>query len=150
MSEAHVESSPAAGAEPSPFATSASQRGAMVRAFSSSMRELALLPAIAAIMIAGTIASPEFLTSANLTTVVQFSAPLGLLVIGESLILLFGEMDLSLQSIYGLAPMAAAYLVVHPNIRLGIVGSGVDLPPLVGLLALLAIGAVRASPSTLL
>jgi simple sugar transport system permease protein len=144
MTGAQVESNPAAGAEVAPFGAPSSQRRRIVRAFSSSMRELALLPAIVAIMIAGTIASPEFLTSANLTTVVQFSAPLGLLVIGESLILLFGEMDLSLQSIYGLAPMAAAYLTVHPSIRLGIVGSGADLPPVVGLLVLLAIGGVSS------
>jgi simple sugar transport system permease protein len=108
----------------------------------SSLRELALLPALAAIMIAGTIASPVFLTSHNLTTVVQFSAALGLLVVGESLILIFGELDLSLQSIYGLAPMLAAYLTVHPNVRLGIVGAGTDLPPAVGLLILVAVGAV--------
>ena len=106
------------------------------------MRELALLPALVAIMVAGTIASPAFLTTQNLTTVVQFSAALGLLVVGESLILIFGELDLSLQSIYGLAPMLAAYLTVHPNVRLGIVGSGTDLPPAVGLLVLLAVGAV--------
>jgi len=44
----------------------------VVAAIGSSVRELALLPALAAVMIAGTIASPAFLTSNNLTTVVQF------------------------------------------------------------------------------
>jgi simple sugar transport system permease protein len=117
-------------------------RRTIVAAIGSSVRELALLPALAAIMIAGTIASPAFLTSNNLTTVVQFSAALGLLVVGESLILIFGELDLSLQSVSGLAPMLAAWWTVHPNVRLGIVGSGTDLPPLVGLLVVIGVGLV--------
>jgi simple sugar transport system permease protein len=117
-------------------------RRTVVTAIGSSVRELALLPALAAIMIAGTIASPAFLTSSNLSTVVQFSAPLGLLVVAESLVLIFGALDLSLQSVYGLAPMLAAWWTVHPNVRLGVIGSGTDLPPMVGLLVLLAVGAI--------
>jgi simple sugar transport system permease protein len=116
----------------------------VAKVLSSSMRELALLPAIAAIMVAGTAASPAFLTSGNLTTVLQFSAALGLLVVGESLILIFGELDLSLQSVYGLAPMAAAYLTVHPDGRLGIIGAGTDLPPAIGTLAAIAVGVLAS------
>jgi simple sugar transport system permease protein len=117
-------------------------RRTVVAAIGSSVRELALLPALAAVMIAGTIASPAFLTSNNLTTVVQFSAALGLLVVGESLILIFGELDLSLQSVSGLAPMLAAWWTVHPSVRLGVVGSGTDLPPAVGLLVVIGVGVV--------
>ncbi len=109
-----------------------------------SLREVALLPALAVIIIAGVIVSPAFLTSANLTTVIEFSAPLGLLVVGESLTLIFKQMDLSLQGIYLLAPMVAAYLTVHPSTRLGLVGAGTNLPGGVGILVLLAIGAICA------
>jgi simple sugar transport system permease protein len=145
MSETRLDSTAAApGDQRSASQASAAldPRRTIAAAVTNSLRELALLPALVAIMVAGTIASPAFLTSQNLTTVVQFSAALGLLVVGESLILIFGELDLSLQSIYGLAPMLAAYLTVHPDVRLGVVGSGTDLPPAVGLLVLLAVGAV--------
>ena len=145
MSETRLDSTAAAPGEQRPASHASAAldpRRTIAAAVTSSVRELALLPALVAIMVAGTIASPAFLTTQNLTTVVQFSAALGLLVVGESLILIFGELDLSLQSIYGLAPMLAAYLTVHPNVRLGIVGSGTDLPPAVGLLVLLAVGAV--------
>ncbi|MGA2758645.1 MAG: ABC transporter permease [Solirubrobacteraceae bacterium] len=137
------EVTPSGGQLPEASVSSAlDPRRTIASAVGSSIRELALLPALAAIMIAGTIASPAFLTSSNLTTVVQFSAALGLLVVAESLILIFGELDLSLQSVYGLAPMLAAWWTVHPNVRLGVVGSGTDLPPVVGLLVLLAVGAI--------
>jgi simple sugar transport system permease protein len=144
MTETRLEQKPATDERASRSSVDAAlnPRRTVAKVVTSSVRELALLPALAAIMIAGTIASPAFLTSNNLTTVVQFSAALGLLVVGESLILIFGELDLSLQSIYGLAPMLAAYLTVHPNVRLGVVGSGADLPPVVGLLVLLAVGAI--------
>jgi hypothetical protein len=62
-------------------------------AVASARRERALLPALLAIMVAGTIASPAFLTSQNLSTVVRFSATMGLLVVGESPILSFGQLD---------------------------------------------------------
>jgi simple sugar transport system permease protein len=144
MTDTSVESKAAVGgnAPASSVDSALDPRRTVAAAVASSLRELALLPALAAILIAGTIASPEFLTSQNLSTVVQFSAALGLLVVGESLILIFGELDLSLQSVYGLAPMLAAYLTVHPSVRLGIVGAGTDLPPVVGLLILLAVGAI--------
>jgi simple sugar transport system permease protein len=137
------EASPLGGQAPAAsVSTALDPRRTVAAAFGNSLRELALLPALAAIMIAGTIASPEFLTSNNLSTVVQFSAPLGLLVVAESLVLIFGALDLSLQSVYGLAPMLAAWWTVHPSVRLGVVGSGTDLPAAVGLLVLLAVGAI--------
>jgi simple sugar transport system permease protein len=144
MSDTQLEETSAFGAnEPQASVTAAlDPRRSAAAAVGNSVRELALLPALVAIMIAGTIASPEFLTSNNLSTVVQFSAPLGLLVVAESLILIFGALDLSLQSVYGLAPMLAAWWTVHPSIRLGIVGSGTDLAPAVGLLVVLAVGAI--------
>jgi simple sugar transport system permease protein len=109
-----------------------------------SMREVALLPALAVIIIVGVIVSPSFLTSANLTTVIEFSAPLGLLVVAESLTLIFKQMDLSLQGIYLLAPVVAGYLTVHPTPRLGLIGAGTDLPGGVGILVLIGIGAACA------
>ena len=60
----------------------------------------------------GFIVSPAFLTQDNLIGVVQQSTELGLLVLGEALILISGRMDLSLESTIGVAPVIALWLVL--------------------------------------
>ena len=76
-------------------------------------RELALLPAIVATMILGAILSPNFLTVNNLVNnVLVTSAVLGMLVLAETIILLAGHFDLSLESTVGFAPMIAVWLVL--------------------------------------
>ena len=101
-----------------------------------SVRELTLLPAIAGVIIAGALLNPAFLTIGNFIDIAQFSAALGAVVVAESLVLLVGDLDLSLQSVYGLAPMVAAWLIV-PKAEVGL---GSDLPTALGLLILLAVG----------
>jgi simple sugar transport system permease protein len=102
-----------------------------------SMRELALLPAIAVLFVVGIFTSPAFFTSSNFSNTAQFSAAVGLVVVAESLILLTGSFDLSLQSIYGLAPMIGAWLIVPKDAQ----GLGTHWNPAVGILVVLAIGA---------
>jgi simple sugar transport system permease protein len=101
-----------------------------------SLRELTLLPAIVGVIIAGSFLNSSFLTTGNFIDVAQFSAALGAVVVAESLVLLVGELDLSLQSVYGLAPMVAAWLIVPK----GEVGLGSDLPTALGIVILLAVG----------
>ena len=62
--------------------------------------------------VVGFIVSPAFLTGDNLIGVVQQSTELGLLVLGEALVLISGRMDLSLESTIGLAPVVALWLVL--------------------------------------
>ena len=52
----------------------------------------------------------------------------------EAIILIVGKFDLSLESIVGVAPMAAAYLVTDTSIN----GSGVMLNPYLAILLLFA------------
>jgi simple sugar transport system permease protein len=108
------------------------------RVVSNSILELALLPAITAVLVAGTIANPAFLTRGNLLNVAQFSAALGAVVVAESLILLTGAFDLSLQSIYGLAPMVGAWLIVAK----ANVGLGTEISPVLGIAIVLGVGLV--------
>jgi len=109
-------------------------RGASV---STLVREVALLPVLILLLIVGAVASPAFLTVSNFAGIGQQSSALGVVVVGESLILLIGGMDLSLESTYGLAPMVAAWLIVP----VAAYGDGTDLNPYVGLLVLVAVGA---------
>jgi simple sugar transport system permease protein len=101
------------------------------------LREVALLPVLILLIIVGTVVSPAFLTVSNFAGIGQQSAALGVVVVGESLILMIGGMDLSLESTYGLAPMVAAWLVVP----VAAYGAGTDWSPYLGILVLLVIGA---------
>jgi len=76
------------------------------------IREAALLPVLVVLIVVGALLNPHFLTVSNFTGLGQQISSLGVVVVGESLILLIGGMDLSLESIYGLAPMLAAWLIV--------------------------------------
>ena len=69
--------------------------------------------------------------------VLQQSSELSILVIAESIILLCGKFDLSLESTVGFAPMIAAWLMVSDT---SIGGSGVGASGYTGIAVALAIG----------
>ncbi len=100
------------------------------------IRELALLPVIVLLLVVGAFVNPAFLTASNFINVAQESAALGAVVVAETLILLTGKFDLSLQSTYGLAPMVGAWLIVSPDGQ----GLGTDWNPLIGIAIVLLVG----------
>jgi simple sugar transport system permease protein len=100
------------------------------------IREAALVPVLVVLLVVGAVLNSHFLTVSNMTGIGQQISALGVVVVGESLILLIGGMDLSLESTYGLAPMVAAWLIVP----VAAFGNGMLLNPYIGLLILLAIG----------
>src|SRR5260370_31220858 len=102
------------------------------------IRELALLPVIVLLVVVGAFENPAFLTGANLINVAQLAAPLGVVVVAETLILLTGKFDLSLQSTYGLAPMVGAWLIVGTDGQ----GLGTTWNPFIGIAIVLLIGLV--------
>lgn len=108
------------------------------RILSSWIRELALLPVIILLLIVGAFVNPSFLTVDNLINVAQESAALGAVVVAETLILLTGKFDLSLQSTYGLAPMVGAWLIVSKAGQ----GLGTQWNPFVGIAVVLLVGLV--------
>ncbi|WP_159014759.1 ABC transporter permease [Acidisoma sp. S159] len=103
------------------------------------IRELTLLPAILVLVIIGSTVSNAFLTSENLLNVLQQSSELSVLVIAESLILLTGKFDLSLESTVGLAPMFGAWLIVKDT---GIGGSGLGLNGYLAIVVVIGVGIV--------
>jgi simple sugar transport system permease protein len=102
------------------------------------LREAALLPVLILLIIVGTLVSPAFFTASNFAGIGEQSSALGVVVVGESLILLIGGMDLSLESTFGLAPMVAAWLILPVSAF----GNGTQLNPYLGIVVLLAVGAV--------
>ncbi|GAA4208620.1 ABC transporter permease [Actinocatenispora rupis] len=108
------------------------RRGAAV----SLVQQFALIPVIVVLCVVGAFVSDSFLTLANFTNVGQQVSALGVVVVAETLILVTGSMDLSLQSNYGLSAMVAAWLVA-PVAQFGL---GVELNPLLGLAAGIVVG----------
>lgn len=99
-------------------------------------REAALVPVLILLLIVGSLLNSVFLTPANLLNVLQQSAVLSVVVVAESMVLIVGRFDLSLESIVGFGPALAALLTVSATTG----GIGLDLPPLLGLLVLFAVG----------
>ncbi|HEY3684369.1 MAG TPA: ABC transporter permease [Streptosporangiaceae bacterium] len=109
-------------------------RGPLVRR----LRDLALVPALVVLVVLGAVLNGEFLTYANIISILGASAALALVVLGEGLILISGKIDLSLESTVGIAPAVGA-LVVLPAASSGL---GLQWPTGVGLALILVVGAV--------
>jgi len=101
-------------------------------------RELTLVPVIIVLMLAGAIVNPVFFTPSNLINVAQGGADLGMVVVAESLILLTGKFDISLQGTFGLAALLGAWLIAPKASE----GLGTQWSPWVGLLIVLGVGLV--------
>ncbi|MEV8517967.1 ABC transporter permease [Dactylosporangium sp. NPDC051484] len=76
------------------------------------MRDLTLVPAIVVLLVVGALIDPVFLSRTNLVNVLQQQTELSLLVLAETLILIGGRFDLSLESTVGLAPALGVALVI--------------------------------------
>jgi ribose/xylose/arabinose/galactoside ABC-type transport system permease subunit len=129
-------------AQPEPVTRSPAVRddrslASMLRGSRNVMHELALVPAIGAAILIGALVSDAFLTSANITNLLETSAVLGVVVIAQTLILLVGKFDLSLESTVGLAPMVVTWLITDTASH----GLGIGVPPLVAMALALVIGA---------
>lgn len=65
------------------------------------------------VIIAGFIASPDFLTSRNAMNVITFSAIIAVLAIGQFFVILTGGIDLSVGSIVALSTVLTALMLKH-------------------------------------
>ena len=102
------------------------------------LRDLALVPALLLLVIIGSLVSPFFLTQANIITILTSSAALAMVVLAESLVIITGKFDLSLESTFGFAPAIGA-LSVLPAAGFGF---GSELPTGLGILLVLVVGAI--------
>jgi len=112
------------------------RRSRLVGALSNrNLQSLALVPAIVVAGIVGTIVSPAFLSQINIfNNIIAFSAALGILVIAESIVLLGGYFDLSLQSTVGFSVVLFMFLSTPSASG----KPGLGLPPVVAALITLA------------
>jgi D-xylose transport system permease protein len=78
--------------------------------------DLGSLPVIIGLIIISLVfyaQEPTFLSSRTLVTITLFAAPIGIIALGVVLVLLLGEIDLSVGSVSGLAAAVMAVLVVY-------------------------------------
>lgn len=114
--------------------------GGAVQGFLVRLRggELGMIPVIVGLVVIAIVFQvnePTFLSSKNLVSITQFAAPVGVISLGIVLVLLLGEIDLSVGSVSGFAAASMAVLIDS---------SGWGLVPamLVGILVGTAVGLV--------
>ncbi|MFI7443709.1 ABC transporter permease [Nonomuraea indica] len=100
-------------------------------------RDLTLVPVILLLLVVGAFLDPTFLTTGNLTNVLQQQAAISLVVLAEAMILISGKFDLSLESTVGMAPAIAVMLVVPASAG----GFGLGLPGMLVIPLCLLVGA---------
>ncbi|WFE40799.1 ABC transporter permease [Micromonospora sp. WMMD998] len=122
MSETLSAATPSPAVPPSTPPPAPSSRSLAV----ARLRDLALVPAIVAVAIVGWIVSPVFLSPDNIINVLQSMSEIAIVVLAQTIVLIAGKMDLSLESTFGLAPGIAAWLTVDPALTRGL---GLDLLP---------------------
>lgn len=99
--------------------------------------ELGMIPVIVGLVVIAIVFQvnePTFLSSRNLVSITQFAAPVGVISLGIVLVLLLGEIDLSVGSVSGFAAASMAVLIdsngwgLLPAMLVGIgVGTAVGL-----------------------
>jgi simple sugar transport system permease protein len=99
----------------------AGRSGAAHRLRLARLRDLALIPPIAALLVVGYVLKPDvfFSQSYLVDTVLKYQSELALVVLGEALVLIVGKFDLSLESVVGIAPSVAVFFVVGGTSVLG-------------------------------
>jgi len=78
--------------------------------------DLGSLPVVVGLLIISVVFAslePRFLSSFTIMNILQFAAPVGIISLGIVLVLLLGEIDLSVGSVSGLAAATMAVLVVN-------------------------------------
>jgi len=82
-------------------------------------RELGILLALALVVVVATIDNPHFLSATNVQQILSAASIIALLAIGETIVIITRNVDLSVGSVLGISAYATGVLYVHhPHIRL--------------------------------
>ena len=80
-------------------------------------RNLGLVVALLAIVVVGSVTSPNFLDLGNVLVILRQASIIGVISIGMTLVIIAGGIDLSVGSVMGLASVAATIAVVQDVVR---------------------------------
>ncbi len=118
-------------------AGSASEVSTQQRRHWGARAQLAIWPAIVALMVIGGFASSAFWTQRNFINVLQQASVLSVLTLAMLLVVLVRKFDLSIESTVAFTPMLAAHIILPSP-----VGFGGSLPGWTGFFIALGIGAL--------
>jgi len=79
--------------------------------------------AFALLFLAWCVFAPYFLTIQNLMSVIEQAAPIGIMAVGETFVILEAGIDLSVGRAYGLSGVVGALLMVKYGIFVGVIGT---------------------------
>jgi simple sugar transport system permease protein len=79
-------------------------------------REATVLLVVIALVVYFSVVSSQFLTKADLVNISQIAAPVAIIAIGEVLLLICGEMDLSVGFIFLFSPFLMYYLITYYSV----------------------------------
>jgi simple sugar transport system permease protein len=94
---------------------------------------------LAGVVIVFATQTDKFLTPINLRNILVAASVLGILVVGQTFVLITGNFDLSAESTLGLAAMTGLFLIVPAGSPTW--GGGMELPPFVSVAIILTMGA---------
>jgi ribose transport system permease protein len=111
--------------------TSAAPRERLLTASSALgvVRDYAVLILLAALVVVLSVSTPSFFTSTNLLNIVNQNAPLAIVAVAGTFVIISGSFDLSTAAMYAVGSVAAAWVTTHTgNVTLGLL-----VAPLLGL-----------------
>lgn len=82
------------------------------------VKEVGILIPLLAMAVLFSIANPNFLSGANLAGICRGLAYLGIVAVGQTLVILVGEIDISVGSVAGLGAAIGTFLVVNKGMNL--------------------------------
>ena len=94
------------------------------------LREYAVLILLAALFITLSVASDSFLSVSNILNILNQQAPLAIVAVAGTLVIISGGFDLSTGAIFAIANVSAAWIAVN----LGNVWVGLAIAPVIGLI----------------
>jgi ribose transport system permease protein len=109
-------------------------------------REATVLVMLIIVFMGLTIASEFFLTTRNLTNVARQMSVVGIVALGQALVIISGGIDLSVGSVIGLSAVAAAMISAATGSPLLGIGGALGIGTLVGVINGLLVTRVRINP----
>jgi len=105
------------------------------------MKGLGVLIAVIALAVVFSIANSSFLLPSNLLIIIRMASELGIIAAGVTLLMVAGEFDLSVGSVYALSPMVTAILYSKFNVS-------IILAVMAGLMLALVLGFINGFITT--
>lgn len=97
--------------------------------------EIGVLAAVVLISLIFDLLQPAFLSAQNIRAIVSFVSFVGIIAIGEAVLLIVGELDLSVGSVAGLGAISTGKLMAAAGLPVALaVGCGLFIGALIGLL----------------